>query len=316
MKKKVQMKKMAGVFLALAILGIGLFPPGNVYAAANQAPDADPVVVVLDPGHGGHDQGARYKWGGKTYKEKQLNLAIAKACKTELEKYAGVKVYMTRSSDRFVTLGNRVNFAKSRKADLFVAIHNNASLKKTDHGACVYYPNSGYKEEVGSEGKMAAASIQKQLVALGLKNNGILYRNSAVGSRYPDKSKADYYAVIKRSKYAGFPGLIVEHAYVSNHDDSTTFLNGNDRLKRLGVADATGIAYGIVDPCRGTRYITGIHPRENKALTASALQMHLFAADKPVFKIKPAFLLCLKFKIILQTLVLRTHGCGPPDLIF
>ena len=242
MKKKVQMKKMAGVFLTLAILGIGLFPPGNVYAAANQAPDADPVVVVLDPGHGGHDQGARYKWDGKTYKEKQLNLAIAKACKTELEKYAGVKVYMTRSSDRFVTLGNRVNFAKSRKADLFVAIHNNASLKKNDHGACVYYPNSGYKEEVGSEGKMAAASIQKQLVALGLKNNGILYRNSAVGSRYPDKSKADYYAVIKRSKYAGFPGLIVEHAYVSNNDDSTTFLNGNDRLKRLGVADATGIA--------------------------------------------------------------------------
>lgn len=58
MKKKVQMKKMAGVFLALAILGIGLFPPGNVYAAANQAPDADPVVVVLDPGHGGHDHGA------------------------------------------------------------------------------------------------------------------------------------------------------------------------------------------------------------------------------------------------------------------
>ena len=48
--------------------------------------------------------------------------------------------------------------------------------------------------------------------------------------------------MIKRSKYAGFPGLIVEHAYVSNHDDSTTFLNGNDRLKRLGVADATGIA--------------------------------------------------------------------------
>lgn len=63
-----------------------------------------------------------------------------------------------------------------------------------------------------------------------------------MGSRYPDKSKADYYAVIKRSKYAGFPGLIVEHAYVSNNDDSTTFLNGNDRLKRLGVADATGIA--------------------------------------------------------------------------
>ena len=93
-----------------------VFSVGKRHAAANQAPDADPVVVVLDPGHGGHDQGARYKWDGKTYKEKQLNLAIAKACKTELEKYAGVKVYMTRSSDRFVTLGNRVNFAKKQES--------------------------------------------------------------------------------------------------------------------------------------------------------------------------------------------------------
>ena len=61
-------------------------------------------------------------------------------------------------------------------------------------------------------------------------------------SRYPDKSKADYYAVIKAEQVCRLSGLIVEHAYVSNHDDSTTFLNGNDRLKRLGVADATGIA--------------------------------------------------------------------------
>lgn len=242
MKKKIQMKKIAGVILAAVILGTGLFPQEQAKAAVSQAPDAKQVVIVLDPGHGGHDHGASYKWGGKTYKESQLNLAIAKVCKTELEKYAGVQVYMTRSTDRFVTLGNRVYYAQARKADLFVAIHNNASLKKSDHGACVYYPNSGYKAEVGREGKLAAASIQKQLVSLGLKNNGILYRNSAVGARYPDKSKSDYYAVIRRSKRAGFPGLIVEHAYVSNKQDSETFLGSNDQLRRLGVADATGIA--------------------------------------------------------------------------
>lgn len=242
MKKKIQMKKIVGVFLAVAVLGSALFSQGHVYAASNQAPDAKPVVVVLDPGHGGHDQGAHYSWDGKSYKEKQLNLAIAKACKTELEKYAGVKVYMTRSTDRFVTLGNRVNYAKGKKADLFVAIHNNASLKKTDNGACVYYPNSGYRAETGTKGKLAAASIQKQLAALGIKDNGILYRNSATGSRYPDRSKADYYAVIKRSKRAGFPGLIVEHAYVSNQNDCKTFLDSDEQLKQLGAADAAGIA--------------------------------------------------------------------------
>lgn len=240
--KKIQKKKITGILLAIAIFGLGFFSQENVYAAASQAPDAKPVVVVLDPGHGGHDHGANYKWDGKTYKEKQLNLAIAKACKAQLEKYAGVKVYMTRSSDRFVTLANRVNYAKSKKADLFVAIHNNASLKKSDHGACVYYPNSGYDADVGREGKLAAASIQKQLVSLGLKNNGILYRNSAVGARYPDKSKADYYAVIKRSKYAGFAGLIVEHAFVSNRTDCKTYFDSQEQLKRLGEADAAGIA--------------------------------------------------------------------------
>ena len=103
----------------------------------------------------------------------------------------------------------------------------------------------GNKSKIQGKGSFVSLPVWKnggEKDRIVLKNNGILYRNSAVGSRYPDKSKADYYAVIKRSKYVGFPGLIVEHAYVSNHDDSTTFLNGNDRLKRLGVADATGIA--------------------------------------------------------------------------
>ena len=79
------------------------------------------MVVVLDPGHGGHDQGARYKWDGKTYKEKQLNLAIAKTCKTELEKYAGVKVYMTVAFSRlFCDTWKPCEFCKKQvKADRY-----------------------------------------------------------------------------------------------------------------------------------------------------------------------------------------------------
>lgn len=235
------MKKFIGIIMTLAVL-CTFIPGPAVYAKGVQAPDADPVVVVLDAGHGGHDNGADRTWNKKKYIEKNMNLAIAKACRSELETYAGVKVYMTRSSDCYVTLGARIRYAKSKKADLFVSLHNNASLKKADRGACVYYPNRGYRSSIGDMGKQAADSIQTQLTELGMKDNGILTRNSAVGSRYPDKSKADYYYVIKQSKYAGFPGLIVEHAYVSNADDCKNYLGTDDQLKALGVADAAGIA--------------------------------------------------------------------------
>ena len=75
-----------------------------------------------------------------------------------------------------------------------------------------------------------------------LKNNGTMYRNSANRSRYSDKSIADYYQVIKGSKLAGFPAVIVEHAYVSNPEDCKQFLGSADKLRKLGAADAMGIA--------------------------------------------------------------------------
>ena len=63
----------------------------TVYAKTNAY--EKPIVIVLDPGHGGHDSGATCYWGGRWYREKTLNLAIAKACKAKLEQYAGVQVY-------------------------------------------------------------------------------------------------------------------------------------------------------------------------------------------------------------------------------
>lgn len=235
------MKKIIGIVMVLAVLCT--FVPGTTaYADSVQAPDADQIVIVLDAGHGGSEKGAYRTWNKKKYYEKNMNLAIAKACKTELETYAGVKVYMTRSSDRTVTLGARIRYAKSKKADLFVSLHNNASTKTADQGACVYYPNSSYRPLLGEMGEEAADCIQEQLADLGIQDNGTLSRDSSAGNKYPDKSKADYYYVIRHSKYAGFPGLIVEHAYVSNESDCKNYLGTAAKLKALGIADATGIA--------------------------------------------------------------------------
>ena len=200
---------------------------------------ASNVVIVLDPGHGGSDAGAC----ANGLQEKNLTLKIAKYCKKELERYAGVTVYMTRTDDTYVSLANRVAFAKKKKAKYFVSIHINSGAASAT-GAEVYYPNGNYNATNAANGKKLAQSIEKQLVALGLTNRGIKIRNTENGSQYPDGSVRDYYAVIAGSMEAGFPGIIVEHAFITS-SDATNFLNSNAKLKKLGVADAKGIVNAL-----------------------------------------------------------------------
>lgn len=196
------------------------------------------VIVVLDPGHD-----ATHGGGGGN--EAALNLAIARYCKAELETYAGVSVYMTRDeacpypgTSSADCNANRVAYAKSIGANVYVSLHNNAG---GGNGAEVYYPNSNYNPGIGAQGQALAQNIQNQLVALGLHNRGIKIRNSGDGTRYPDGSLADYYGVIRRSKLAGIPAVIVEHAFMDS-SDAANFLSSPEKLQKLGIADATGIA--------------------------------------------------------------------------
>ena len=203
------------------------------------------VVVVLDPGHGGTDSGAL----GNGLQEKDLTLKIAKYCKEELEKYSGVTVYMTREDDRYLgnepgddasDLANRVNKAKEWGANLLVSIHINSSGGNGGQGVEVWYPNNNYKPTIGQEGEDSAQKILDELLKLGLKNRGIKIRSTEYDT-YPDGSLRDWYGIIRRSKLAGFPGIIVEHAFIDNEDDAAK-LRDESFLKKCGVADATGIA--------------------------------------------------------------------------
>ena len=213
----------------------------NVYKAGSG------LVVVIDAGHGGYDGGAESTFNGVTYLEKYMNLKIAQACRDELQKYYGVTVYMTRDDDTFVKLEDRTAYAKSVGADVFVSIHNNSSESGSANGATVFYPNSNYNSSIGSTGQGLAQSILNNLTQFGLKNNGVQIRNSESGDTYADGSLCDYYNVIRGSKKHGFPGLIVEHAFLSNQSDAEKYLNSDAKLTALGVADAKGIAayYGL-----------------------------------------------------------------------
>lgn len=196
------------------------------------------LVVVLDAGHGGSDPGAQ----ANGVVEKIVNLKIAQYCKAELEEYSGVIVYMTRNTDTYLSLAQRAQVAIDKKADVFVSLHNNSNTSSVPCGANVYYPNSNYNAGCGATGQALASVIESKLTDLGLANGGIHIRNSENGTKYPDGSLADYYGVIKRCKENGIPALIVEHAFISNASDAQNYLSTDAQLKKLGIADASGIA--------------------------------------------------------------------------
>ena len=204
----------------------------NTYSRTVKSRMKSDVVIVLDPGHDATHTGAF----GNGVHEEIATLTIAKACKEELEKYSGVTVYLTRENSKcpypevgtghgsnVTDIKKRVEWAKTKGANAFVSIHLNSSDKSAANGAEVYYPSTS------SEGKNLAQDILNKLIALGLTNRGV-------------RNNYDDYAVIKNSTLNGFPGLIVEHAFVSNGSDASKYLNSNEKLKQLGIADAEGIA--------------------------------------------------------------------------
>ena len=212
--------------------------------------EQDPLVVVIDPGHDKTHSGANY-FG---VNEQQLTLKIAKYCKAELETYKNVKVYLTRETEECAwgnvttadCLNNRADFAEEKGADVFVSIHLNADDGSGKaYGAEVYYPNPNYRPDISEEGAGLAENILEKLGNLGITKRGIQYQYvSDNDPKYnlPDGSRGDKYAVIRECKKKGIPGLIVEHAFLSNSGDYNNYLNSDAKLQKLGAADATAIA--------------------------------------------------------------------------
>ena len=203
------------------------------------------IVVALDPGHDANDAGAQ----GHGLKEEDLTLKIANYCKQELEQYAGVTVYMTRTGAAcpynkpgITCMEDRVNAAVNAGAKIFVSFHLNSSVSSAVKGAEVIVPNNSWKAEVGAAGRELGEAILDELVALGLTRRSVYSKDTTINERYPDGSISDYFSVQIHCKEHGIPGLIVEHAFLSNSSDVNNFLKTESGLKKLGIADATGIA--------------------------------------------------------------------------
>lgn len=163
------------------------------------------LKIVVDAGHGGTDPGAH----GFSLDEKDVTLDIAKRLQQKLQS-EGATVLMTRESDTYPTLSDRVNLANSQHADSFVSIHCNANDSQSANGSETYW-NSQY---FGTESKALAQSIQDQLYRqLDTLNRGI--------------KTADYY-VIKNTK---MPSVLVETAFITNSSDAAKLGNPTYRDK-------------------------------------------------------------------------------------
>ncbi|MCP4386275.1 MAG: N-acetylmuramoyl-L-alanine amidase, partial [Hyphomicrobiales bacterium] len=110
--------------------------------------DNDLPTIVLDPGHGGIDTGAKGRQGAV---EKKVTLAFAEILGEKLTETGRYNVLFTRTDDSFVALSDRVGFAQDHNADLFVSIHANSFRGRSIRGAIVYTISDEASDKMAAE---------------------------------------------------------------------------------------------------------------------------------------------------------------------
>jgi N-acetylmuramoyl-L-alanine amidase len=118
--------------------------------------------IVIDPGHGGHDPGAK----GKGVTEAELVLDVALRLEKLLQKVPGVEVILTRRTDEFIALQERTAVANREGADLFLSIHANASTSLQAHGIETYFLNFANNQSAAAVAARENATSAQAMGAL------------------------------------------------------------------------------------------------------------------------------------------------------
>mgnify|MGYP000014285742 FL=1 len=210
--------------LAAAILSL---QPAKVSAAERlQHTKTETTVIVIDPGHGGENEGTI----AGTEKEKYMTMTTARAMYEELSLYDNVEVYLTHTEDVDMKLEERAEFAKNVNADFLFSIHYNASEYHELFGSEIWVPLNAPFNNYGYQFGYEFLSI--------LKERGLFLRG--IKTRVGDKG-LDYYGIIRFANARDIPAVILEHCHVDEERD-TGFCDSEDDLIRFGKDDATAVA--------------------------------------------------------------------------
>jgi N-acetylmuramoyl-L-alanine amidase len=221
-------------------------------AAAPAAPDGRPVVVI-DPGHGGADNGTQA--GGES--EKDLVLGFGLALRDRIEKNGKYRVVMTREDDTFIPLADRVKIARNQSAALFVSIHADALPRgEGDAQGATIYTLSDKASDAEAERLAEAENKADAIGGVNLTEEPTEVADILIDlARRETRTFSNRFARVLMGemktaarmhkhplKSAGFkvlkapdvPSVLVELGYVSNKDDREHLVSENWRSRTVG----------------------------------------------------------------------------------
>jgi N-acetylmuramoyl-L-alanine amidase len=218
----------------------------NLLLGPPKAPHARKIVVI-DPGHGGKDSGAV----GAASFEKNVTLATAMALKARLEQTGRYQVVMTRTTDVFIPLEDRVQVARKAGADLFLSLHADSAGDGTTHGASVYTLSERGEQRVGyvldrdewylkegvSGDDPAVGPILLDLTQRTTRNRSATFAQTLierVGDRAPllprSQRDAGYFVLLAPD----VPAALLEMGFITNPADEARL---NDTAQRAALVD-------------------------------------------------------------------------------
>lgn len=177
----------------------------QIKVAIDRAKNLYSKVVVIDPGHGGHDDGTTSQ--NKIYKEKNVVLSIAYTYFRNYLNDEDLKVYWTRKDDTYPTLYERAAFPKKVDADIFISVHMNSFPKATPKGTEVFYStrNNILQPNGLSSYTMASMFLKNITSTFSTFNRGV---------------KTAAYVVTNMNTV---PAVLLEYGFLSNEDDLAKF---------------------------------------------------------------------------------------------
>ena len=217
-------------------------------------------VVVLDPGHGGADRGAR---GRRGVEEKRVTLDVAKRVRRHLAR-EGIRVYLTRETDKTMALDDRCKIAAQRKANVLVSIHLNAAPNSRAGGVETYVLTAaGYPSTAAGTGGAAprtqtsAHAHNEANTLLGFFLQRALVRETGLSDRGLRRAR---FLVLRN---APCPAALVECGFVSNRDEEEKLLMADFRE-----AIARAIARGVLDYAAAIRNAKELQRKAREAAAA------------------------------------------------
>ncbi|MBR1374014.1 N-acetylmuramoyl-L-alanine amidase [bacterium] len=222
-------------------------------------------IVVLDPGHGGTDPGAIGR-SFRTY-EKNITLSMGKELKKQLES-RGFKVFMTRSTDIFIPLRQRVRIARNYHADLFISLHADSTVNRNAQGLSIYTlsETASDKEAAALAERENKADIIDGMdfsdnspeindVLISLSQNDSRNKSSKFAAYVVNEMKKQVKIQNNTHRFAGFavlkapdiPSVLVELGYVSNYTEEK-YLRDPSYRKKLGAAITRSVVSYFADP--------------------------------------------------------------------